>query len=512
LEHQQKMLRISSIKLKKKELRNLSRLASSIADIEDSLKSEILTENNSEVTFIYDKEILGSASNRIVYTRILHRKLTGVKANDSHQWNDLTLSLQESANSLHNDVDDILLRQACHAIIKDKYYESAVCLEKYIGQSPLTSAHLAKLMQDMYIVAGRPDLALKSIVRYPHLFHAINSESRAVFGLLSRGYLEMNMWQSSEEIGRKAYHFTKDLDIRVVNNLLETLIFSGKASEVKSIMEVELGKYNEVAGWCNVLSASASSFIIRGNCTAAYNRLQDIIDHQEELSKNRNDMVIFAMPTLLKITFVFLNILLNLSEEHAQPLDYVYTTLQQQVQTFADHELKSIIESIILASQYLALATNNHSLLENKYDQSRRNQIPLFLQWMQSKPSGPSTSSKQKPINVSESLAILEKEMDQRILQYVQSLPSSYPPSLVEEPPCNIDPWSILHPPSRLETLSPLSRRQAANLLSISIFKFVQQKFSVAANLLSLLHRHDYRELGLPRMERDIVHQLFLEW
>lgn len=422
------------------------------------------------------------------------------------------------------------------AWIEGNYIKCGAILEGLVSKKQSLHPVFLRLAQDAFILAGKPDCAMKCVIRYPSNFQSSGIYRSSTFGMLGRGYLETGKYNEADELIRKATNVNTDRDANLIATQIECYSLSGKTSEVKAIMEDERGLYSDNGGMAQLLFGAGHASISRGNCNVAFNNLIEAFMWGPVASREG----VYTATVMKKAAFLILHLLLNLTDRHQYDLDFLVKELQYHNAREHVHatEVSVLIDSIAFATHLVAFDSGQHSQLLQVKPKNEVKAVKDLLSWVRkmstpastaSSVSPPASSSSQQttsgneivaapsataiPFDEAKSMQIVTQDVDKQ-LDTLHSL-------LAIEPEHVNESWSItstrknmsivetLYP--RLTRSYPLSRAQAILSLSIAILHYAKKEYEACKDILTKLHEHEYLELGLEAMERDIVHQLFIE-
>lgn len=445
------------------------------------------------------------------------------------------LKLAESSASVHEVTNLALespdpsvqaLASTALAWVEGNYIKCGAILEGLVSKQQSLHPVFLRLAQDAFILAGKPDCAMKCVIRYPSNFQSSGVYRSSIFGMLGRGYLEVGKYNEADELIRKATGVNTDRDANLIATQIECYSLSGKTSEVKAIMEDERGLYTDNGGLALLLVGAGHASISRGNCNVAFNNLIEAFMWGPVASREG----VYTTTATKKAAFLTLHLLLNLTDRHQYDLDFLVNELQYHNarEHVFDTEVSVLIDSIAFATHLVAFDSGQHSKLLQVKPKNEVKAVKNLLSWVNKmsipaassfsangneKISATTTATTAVPFDEARSLLILSQDVDKQL--------DSLQNRLAIQPEHVNESWSItstrkhmsivetLYP--RLTRSYPLSRAQAILSLSMAILHYAKKEYAACKDILTKLHEHEYLELGLEAMERDIVHQLFIE-
>jgi tetratricopeptide (TPR) repeat protein len=479
---------------------------------------------------------------------LMHHHLVGLHKDHSQSFNSIFESLLTKLDKDKWSEYDQLLFSACKCAIKDGDYLGAAINLESISCKLKAEPVILKLTQDFYILAGRSDLLLKTIIRYPSCFHASDDFRPSIFGMLGNGYAELGQFQEADEIARKSRAMSTEVDVNLIATIIDGHNLFGKSSEVKTVMDEELIKYRNLGGLSLMQCGQATSQLMRGNVNFAYNELVSILDVDNNNNKATHDAdFVYNMPVLLKSSMLLLQVIMNLSPKHFMELDRLANLLQHQLRMHdSAHRYHSFLQLMILSTHFIALDTMNHSrFLTSKPIVQNAPSTSLWASIFGSfKPkrrasisSVNASSSINQPVNDTESISQsdgsvsiegsdiqsspLPRDVEiershQKLNLLAQQMESKLDWDNVILPLLPTtdasDGLSCLYPksPTAVAALS-FTPMEGMNLLAIAIANFATKNYEKAVQILALLYHRNYGDLGLRVAQRDVVHQLFIE-
>lgn len=483
---------------------------------------------------------------------VIQHHLVGTLKSQLPEIRDLQQSIERKLSTDISDIDKYLV-QASLEVGKGNYAMGAFLLENITtayGANPT----IAKLTQDLYVMAGRSDLAFKSVIRYPDNFLVSEDFRPSVFGMLCAGYVETGLYKEADEIARKSRAMSVENDTNLISTVIDSHNLVGKSSDVKTVMDEEYTKYQHCGGLALLQCGQATAVLLRGNVNKAYNELISILDLKNNNNHGtKDDKFIFNMPVLMKCSFLLTQIILNLVPSHRFELDRIANYLTYHLrQHDASHPLYSYLHSFLVSLQYIALDSMNHSKLltakpasERKPSESlwanifgsigakksKPNSLPPNKDMDESlssgtefgasggnvsSPAGGVLPSFDRNDELNRRLGEIDRfieKLEARLDIHLHFAPYSQDASIKvpQSPILHLYPTAQFVRGIGNTSSSGLSRPEALDLLSLSMLNFAKKDFAQAAQYLSVLHQRGYADLGVQMAHRDTVHQVFIE-
>jgi hypothetical protein len=493
---------------------------------------EIITGNDSSLLGEWrdGKEINSSISNQLL--TLIHHNLVGWHKDHRQVDEDLWQSVSSRPKDGWTEYEKHLFAAANALINEGNFLKAAISLET-IASSITPEPAVLRLTQELFLLAGRPDLLLKAVIRYPSCFHVSDNYRPSVFGMLGVGYAEVGKFQESDEIARKSRAMSTENDVNLISAIIDGHNLSGKSSEVKTVIDEELGKYENTGGLSLMQCGQAAALLIRGNINFSYNELVGIFDVNNNKNAATHDPnFVYNMPLLMKASHLLLQVLINLSPKHFMELDRLAALMNKQLLKHSpDHRYYDLIHTIILSTRIIAVETMNHSkylkvkpvveappstslwasIFGSAKPKRRVHSIPppspetpLSTQpTEESSPSPSDTLREQEGSHWHGQLDALIHAIESK-LQYESQIRPILPPM---KEGGGISSLYFVNQ----QLVDPISITNGVDILCLAIAHFAKKQYSSAAQLLALLYQRNYHVLGFRVAQRDVINQLFIE-